>query len=279
MEKRIIVSGDDAIRELLPGRAPGRRIQLEGSGALCTGRKEIFCACSWGDMIWRLDAERLVPTGLFAGGPGVSELLLSDDGRRLYALCSDADSLLMLSAETGAPMMVNRAGVNPQSMTMDGDVLAVAGGEYAATVLLCAKTLDVMAQLPMPGIVFCAALSRGTVYSLCLDETLCSTLMTVSPGGARRTLKLCGMPGALLATEHALLAATHEHLYSVALDGSRVLRERAAVGRPGKLIAQGERLLACDTLSEGMFELGARGEWRRVMERVSHAALFCPRDE
>lgn len=276
MKKRIIVSGGDEIRELDDRLMPGRRIQLEGSGALCAAQNEIFCACSWGDMIWKLNAAQLVPTGLFAGGPGMRELIVSRDGERLFALCSDADSLLMLSSKTGAPMMVNRVGVNPLSVTQDetGDVLAVACGEYACTALLCAHTLDVRARYPMPGIVFSVALLRGTVYSLCLDETLSSTLTTIMPGGVRRMIRLCGMPGTLHAAERALLVATQERLYTVSLDGAHVLRERAVCGRAEQMLALDRTLLLRDGIGEGLYAL-EEGEKcpRCVAEHAAHAAL------
>lgn len=58
---------------------------------------------------------------------------------RLYALCADADSLLMLDAVSGAPMMVNRVGVNPSAMALDetGTLLAVAA-ENAGKPCCCA---------------------------------------------------------------------------------------------------------------------------------------------
>lgn len=276
MKKRIIVSGGDEIRELDDSLMPGRRIQLEGSGALCAAGDEIFCACSWGDMILKLNAAQLVPTGLFAGGPGMRELIVSRDGERLFALCSDADSLLMLSSKTGAPMMINRVGVNPLSVTQDetGDMLAVACGEYACTALLCAHTLDVCARYPMPGIVFSVALLRGTVYSLCLDETLSSTLTTIMPGGVRRMIRLCGMPGSLHAGERALLVATQERLYTVSLDGARVLRERAVCGRAEQMLMLDHALLLRDGLGERLYALedGAKRP-QCVAEHAAHAAL------
>lgn len=105
---------------------------------LCAWGETVFCASGWGDVIWRLDAERMILTGLFAGGPGMRRLLLSPDGERLYALCTEADSVLLLDAVSGAPLILNRAGLNPQNITLDetGDTLAAAAGESGDVLLL-----------------------------------------------------------------------------------------------------------------------------------------------
>ena len=270
----MIVSGGGGLRELFaPGLFWGKTARLEGVGALCAGQGMLFCACAPGDVIWRLDAQSLMPTALFAGGPGVRALSLSEDGKRLYALCGDADSLLMLDAQTGAPMIVNRVGMGPCAMTMDeaGRVIAVAGGECARAVLLCASTLDVIGSLPMPGMVVSVAMQRGRVHALCLSETLSSTLTTVLPGGERRTLTLCGMPGTLAICCGALLAATQGHLDEISEDGSRVLDERSAAGRASRLFPCGKKLLMLDMLSETLFALES-GHWTRAAQGVSDAA-------
>ena len=115
MGKRIIVSGGDEVRVFAPpGRGVLEHIRLEGAGTLCACGEHVFCASNWGDMVWRLDAQKLVPTGLFAGGPDMRNMLISPDGERLMILCAEADSVLLLDAVCGAPMVLARAGVNPQ---------------------------------------------------------------------------------------------------------------------------------------------------------------------
>lgn len=276
VENRVIISGGGGLRELfVPGLQWGKSARLDGAGALCAGQGGLFCACAPGDVIWRLDAQSLMPTALFAGGPGVRALSLSADGKRLYALCGDADSLLMLDAQTGAPMIVNRVGMGPCAMAMDeaGRVIAVAGGECARAVLLCASTLDVIGSLPMPGVVVGVALRRGMVHALCLNEALSSTLTTVLPGGERRTLALRGMPGTLALCSGALLAATHGHLYEISEDGSRVLRESGAAGRASRLLLCGKSVLMLDMLSETLLALEwESGRFTRAAQGVSDAA-------
>ena len=198
MEKRIIVSGGDEVRVFAPpGRGVLEHIRLEGAGTLCACGEHVFCASNWGDMVWRLDAQKLVPTGLFAGGPDMRNMLISPDGERLMILCAEADSVLLLDAVCGAPMVLARAGVNPQHMSLDesGEVLAVAAGESGEVLLLSARSLALLRRLPMPGIVLDVALRAGTVYALCLNETLNSTMVTIPRAGARQILSLSGMPG------------------------------------------------------------------------------------
>lgn len=277
MEQRIIASGDDELREfLLPQASPGRSICLEGSGALCAGAGVFYVACDWGNVIWRFDSRMLVPTGLFAGGPGIAQMLLSPDGERLYVLCSEADSLLMLSA-AGAPLMINRAGVNPSAMALDktGDVIAVAGGECGKVLMLCAHTLSVLRQLDVPGVVMGVAISEGTVYALSLNEALSSTLTTYPPVGHRNMLTLPGLPGAMFLWGGQPVAATHEHLYILSADGARILNSFHMAGRAGRLLGCEGRLFATDTLGEMLFACGQpSGRWRMIADRVRDAVLL-----
>lgn len=270
MGERIIVSGGGELREFA-GNAPGRRIRLDGAGALCACGGQLYCACDWGDVIWRLSGAMLVPTALFAGGPGMCQLLPSRAGDHLFALCADADSLLLLDAASGAPLMVNRVGVNPRAMAMDetGDVLAVAGGECGEAVLLCAHTLGVVRRLPMPGMVYAVALRAGTVYALSLSDTLDATLTAVPPCGVRQTLPLPGMPGTLAWHGDALACATQGHLYGISPCGTRILSAREAAGRASRLLFAGDGLLLCDPLGEAAYRLSLRsGRWRLLCERA-----------
>lgn len=267
MRGRLFVSGGDGLRELyLPEGREGMRVRLEGAGPVCACGGALYCACPQERMIWRLDAKCLVPTGLFAGGPGMRALLISPDGKRLYVLCADADSLLMLDGETGAPLALNRVGVNPGAMAMDesGSVLAVAGGECAQTVLLCARTLDVLASLPVEGVAVDVAIGGGAVYTLCLTEALSSALSVHLPGRTRRMLFLRGTPGALSVCGEGLLAATEGRLQVIAPKGTGVLGGYAAPGRAARLLCmQGERLLL-DEWSGTLFREAGR-QWFPVM--------------
>ena len=275
MERELFVSTGGGIRVCALSGEVRRQAALEGAGALCAAKEHLLCACGCGREIFRLDRRTLMPQAVYPGGPGVCDLRLSQDGTHLFALCGDADSLLMLDAQTGAPMIVNRVGMGPCAMAMDetGRVIAVAGGECARAVLLCASTLDVIGSLPMPGMVVGVVLQRGMVHALCLSETLSSTLTTVLPGGDRRTLTLRGMPGTLSLRRGMLLAATHGHLYAVSEDGSRVLCEDSAAGRASRLLLCGEELLLLDMLGETLLvrERGDGG-WRVAAEGVRDAA-------
>lgn len=267
MRGRVIVSVDGGLRRMtLPGGAVGGLVRLAGAGPLCAHRDGVFCASARERVIWRLDARSLTPAGLFAGGPGMRALLSSPDGTRLYALCAEADSLLMLDATTGLPIALNRVGVNPGAMAMDeaGEVLAVAGGECARTVLLCARTLNVLSSLPVAGVAMSVAIGAGAVYTLCLTDTLSSALTAYLPDGTRGELLLAGTPGTLCLCPEGLLAATEGWLYAIAADGSRVLSRRQTPGRAERLLCtQGECLLL-DEWSGTVFREG-RGRWLPVL--------------
>ena len=267
MRGRVIVSVDDGLCELpSPGCKAGGLVRLEGAGPLCAQQSGVFCACPGERVIWRLDVRSLTPTGLFAGGPGMCALLSSPDGARLYALCADADCLLMLDSATGMPIALNRVGVNPSAMAMDetGEVIAVAGGECGRTVLLCAHTLNVLSSLPVAGVAMGVAIGAGAVYTLCLTETLSSALTAYLPGGMRREVPLSGTPGTLCLQPDGLLAATEGRLYAIAADGSRVLSCREEPGRARRLLCTKEERLLLDEWSGTLFR-DERGRWLPVL--------------
>ena len=282
MQKHIVVSGGGELRSFaLPMLGETRRIRLDDAGALCAWGETVFCASGWGNVIWRLDAERMIPTGLFAGGPGMRRLLISPSGERLYALCAEADSVLLLDAASGAPLIVNRAGLNPQNITLDetGDTLAVATGESGDVLLLHVHTLSLLARLPMPGMVYDVRLRNGSVHALCLNEAMASTLVTVQSCGVRQTLRLEGMPGVLAMCGETLLCATEGYLYVVSADGSRVLRTEKAAGRADRMIFEKEAWLLCDSLTENMVMRDCGGRWRLVCPNVRDMCAYFTREE
>lgn len=266
MAGRLMVTGGGGLREYTwPGMIVSRRVDLALAGALCASGGRLYAADGAGGAILRMDGRTLAPLGRMAGGPGMAQLLAADG--MIYALCADGDSLLMIEERSGEPLTLNRVGANPAAMDMDeaGRMIAIAGGECGMTALLDARTLDVVARLDMPGMAQGVAMHAGGVATMCLNDALDTTLVTDAPGGTRRMIGLGGMPGALLACEGALLAATKGRLYALSPDGTRVLAEIPAPGRARRLIFADGRVLLLDGLSEAIFMLRA-GRWRRICE-------------
>lgn len=262
MGERIIVSGGGELREMIPGeRRVCRRVQLEGAGALLTAGGNLFAACDRGNVIWRMDGRTLAPGALFSGGPGVCQMLASRDGERLYALCGEADSLLALSARSGAPLLLNRVGVCPCAMAMDdvGETIAVAGGACGEVVLLRADTLCVTRRLQTAGVVFSALIAGNLVFALSLTESMNTELNVFRGAQAAQVIPLPGMPGALAKFGGRIAAATHEQIALLSEDGSRVVQRWPAQGRAGRMIPCSAGLLTVDTWTETLFLQTALG--------------------
>lgn len=245
---------------------------LEGAGALCAGGGRLFCAADEGRTIVRFDRQTLTQQAVFCGGPGIIQLMLSGGGERLYALCADADSVLMLDAESGAPLVVCRVGCNPQEMALCGDMLAVAGGESGCVHLLDAHSLEARGCLPMPGPVYSAVLCGHMIHALCLTQTLDTLLVTETRAGGSR-LVLSGMPGRILSLADELLVSSNGRLYTASADGKQILRGSAAPGRASALMLCNNRVLLCDMLSEQLFVLGTDGIWKLLCAGVKNTAV------
>lgn len=278
MGERLIISGGGKVCAYTwPHWELAAMQVLEGAGALCADGRQIFAADQRGCAIWRLDRDTLTITGQYTGGPGVTQLMLSGDGRRLYALCSEADSLLMLSARNGAPMVLNRVGVNPCAMAMDerGEVIAVAGGACGEVLLLSAHSLNLVGRFAASGVVFGAAIVSGTVYALSLSETMDSVLTAFLPGGSRRELVLAGMPGTLAIVPEGVAAATHQAVYFALRDTGAVYRRISVPGRAGRLLIRPRGMLLTDTWSDSLFWRAAPSQaWKRIAGEVRDAALL-----
>ena len=249
-----------------------RSAPLERAGALCASQEKLFCA--YGADIACLHRHTLCAQTSFAAGPGVSEIMLSQDGGRLYALCADGSSVLMLHAASGSPLVLAPAGVNPRQMTLDGGLLAIAGGESSDVILLCAKTLRQSAALSMPGPVYSVAMNQKRIYALCMTPRLSSLLVTLGMGGDSSIVPLYGMPGRLLLLADALYAATYGWLYRIAPDGETILRRSPAPGKAAWLAGDGCELLLLDDYSQTLFITHDEGEsWNCLSTGVCKAAL------
>ena len=273
MGESMVVSGGGALRLLdLPQGRTVRRTALEGALALCAGEGGVYAASRWGDVIWRLDADLLVPTGLFAGGPGICRMLLSRSGRQLYALCGEADSLIMLDARSGAPLLLNRVGVGPCAMAMDGEGrrIAVAGGGSGEAIVLDAQTLRVERRLATCGMVFGVAVGDA-VYAMSLEETMNTSVTAFFPAGGLIERSLPGMPGAIALCGGTLLAATHAGLYALDPATLRVRTSCDVPGRAGRLLPLRTGIVMTDQWSDGLF-LREGGRWRLLCEQAGDAA-------
>ena len=256
MGERMIVSGGDALR-LYRGLTTEAEmcVALNGAGALCAGKDAVYAACDAADEIYKMELPALRPAAQFTGGPGMCRLMLSRDGKRLYALCRDADSVLMLDAESGLPLVLCRVGIAPNAMEMDdtGTVIAVAGGICGEVILLDARNLCILKRMNARGIVQDALIRNDTVYALSMGETTEASLTAFSRSGTQRR-RLCGAPGALAPVCGCIAVATHGRLYIVSGEGLRIRRLFQAPGRAARLAAAYGRIAMLDMWSDSLYE-------------------------
>lgn len=255
MEREWIVSGRSGIGKLsLPDASWGLSAPMDRVSALCAQGRRIFCAGR--DAICSVDACSLLPQQIFAAAPDVRALLLSPDGMRLYALCTGADSVLMLSAVTGEAQVLCRAGVCPPSMALgeDGECLFVAGGKRPGVLVYCARTLHLLREIHMPGAVCALAVHGGILTVLCMTDTLDTMLVCTDCRGQKHMQrKLCGFPGALAMGRDKVMAGVQGKIHIVSLSGLRVLRSVTAPGRASSMTPCGGSVMYLDQLEETLY--------------------------
>lgn len=267
----LYVSSGSSVRKISHQGNVEKEIGLEGAGALCAGRKSLYCAGA-GSVIWRLNRETLLPESVFSGGPSACSMLLSADEQRLYTLMADGDSILLSDAKTGAPQVLACCGSNPQEMVFGDRYLAAAGGESGRVHLFDAETLHEERSMAMPGPVYSVAACGGCIHALCMTQDLSSVLVTCCARRENTCLRLAGIPGRLLRIDNMLLAATQDFLYAISQDGRHIVACIHAPGKAGRLYTQKEKIYLCDQLSECLYAIGQDRRWRLVCRSALHVA-------
>jgi len=259
--RRLIISGGDGLCVLREGTQTAEHIHLPGAGALCACGGGLFVSSGCGDMIWRLD-RNLMPAALFAGGPGMRQLMLSGDGERLFALCTDGNSILVLDSKSGAPLLLAGAGNRPHAMALRGNALAVAGGGEGL-LLFDAGSLSMIARLRTPWPAVSAALTERYACALCRDDMLNSILLCYERGIERGRLRLPGAPGTLFDLCGMLIVCTRGRLCVVSAERMQLMNMRRAPGLGARICFTDDGLLLADELSETVYAL-AGGDWKRI---------------
>ncbi|MEG0767381.1 MAG: beta-propeller fold lactonase family protein [Clostridia bacterium] len=258
MQERVIVS--DATGGCLTAyRLPTWTIQaqtreLAQPSSLCGRDGWIYCACMADACIWRLRGDNLQPVQCYAAGKGIEHICLSRDGRRLYALLGEADSLLMLDVDAGYPLMSTPVGVHPRDMRLDhsGRWLAVAGGASGSILMLEADTLRVRAEYAVDGIACGVLFGREEMLALCAsgDYELHTVIGGIRPhqGLWHERFTLPGLPGAFAMSAQGLYVG---HLGGIALFQERngtVIWKLTLRGLPDQLLPIGHQLCFADRL-------------------------------
>ncbi len=244
---------------------------VPGAGALCGWQGDVLCATQGEDSIVRLDGTTLGIVQRMAVGPGIRAIRAAPDERTLYALSSDADSLMMIDGVTGALMMLTDAGVQPRDLAMDttGQLLAVAGGAACCVYVLRADTLAPVSCIQVEGVAVGVAFAVDALWVLCAigQEELATSLLRVRVGDGHieRRLDMEGMPGGLIALpDDGVLIGLLDGMAYVAKHAKRVGWRIALEGAlPDTAVRYGKQVLWSDGLGGHVWLLDlARGKMR-----------------
>lgn len=272
LEGKLYLCLKDGIAEVSADSMRMSLTPFSGAAVLCAGRDHLYVSDDRG-AIWRFNRNRMLEQGMSCGGPGVCDLCLSPDGARLFALLGEGDSILLSDAHSGRPLALNRCGCNPQNLSLCGELLAASGGESCCVPLYSADALRCVAEVPMPGLVYCALLCRHALFALCLTPEW-NTLLVLRSRERQDVIQLSGMPGCLCLQNDRLLAATQGRLYTLCADSGRLLGVRCAPGRASRLCAAGDTLFLLDPLSECAFVLSGAGAWKTLCCGVRYMCII-----
>jgi len=230
------------------------------------GRVAVACA---GGEVFEANSRRLL-----TACPGVEAMTFSPDGRYLYLLSGEADSILCCRGDTGDYLFLNRAGCYPRDARLNsrGSYLAVAAGAAGEVRLFSAPDLRVLERFPVPGVPRQAAFVPGGLAVLAaVEEGEIFTLLG-GIGEKRRSfqewVRLPGLPGGLcLWGDGDLAVSAGEWLLMCRLNPFRVSRRYHRGGLAHYLCAhKGEGLLVSDALMGRASLITGAGAERAVFE-------------
>ncbi len=273
MQGEAVVSGGGKLRVLsLACGEVKQEAAISDCGAVCPHAGGVFAASGRDGVIYRLDG-RLLPCGVYAGGPGMRALCLSGDGERLCVLLGEADSVLMLNGHDGSPLLLARVGASPCRMRLDDAQghLIVAGGKDGSASVLCAATLRTFCTLREEGVCCDALRTGGRLCMLMMTPSMDTRLVVHEAQGDRWQIGLCGLPGSMCARGRALLLTAGEWLCSVDPVRRRVCRKTRMPGAAGRVVPAGEGMLLLCPLEETLYLFGG-GEPRLLLTGVRDAA-------
>ncbi len=244
---------------------------VPGAGALCAWRGDVLCATQAEECIVRLDGASMEIVQRMPVGPGIRAIRAAPDERTLYALSSDADSLMMIDGTTGALLMLTDAGVQPRDLALDGSgqLIAVAGGAACCVYVLRADTLAPVLRIPVEGVAVGVAFAPDALWVLCAvgQEELGTSVLRVRVGDGHieRRLDMEGMPGGLIASpDDGVLIGLLDGMAYVAKHAKRVGWRIALDGAlPDVAARHGKQVLWSDGLGGRVWLLDlARGKMR-----------------
>ena len=213
---------------------------------LAQGGGRVVVACAGGEVFE-------VSSRLLLGQcPGVEAMALSSDGRYVYLLSGETDSLMCSRADTGEMLYLNRAGSYPRDVRLDsrGMSLAVAAGAAGEALVFSAPELRLLKRYAIPGVVWQAMfIPGGLAVMTAVEEGQIFTLLGGVKESFRQWAKLPGLPGALcLCPDGTLAAATSECLMRCCPRPFRILWQIRREGLPNCLCAGSAGLLISDSL-------------------------------
>jgi len=224
-------------------------------GCLCSQGGFIYCATLSDASIWRLRKDDLSPVQRYAAGEDIECMCLSQDGSRLYALVSGADTLLMLDVESGDWLMSAPVGMHPLDMRLDrkGKHLAVAGGASGKILLLDAETLRLQAEYLTEGTACGVFFAADGLVTLCSvgDYDPQTQIGSIEPQASRyqKIWTVPGLPGCFALGMSGLLVG---HLNAISLFNlqHREIRWRLGIqGLPNQIAPAGRLAVYADRMS------------------------------
>lgn len=250
-------AGDGSWRQL---NAPPMPLRLaQGAG-------RVAVACRGGE-VFLLGGKRLLNC------PGVEAMALSPEGKYVYLLSAETDSISCCRADTGELLYLNQAGAYPRDMRLDsrGVMLAVAAGAAGEALVFSAPDLRLIRSFKVPGVVWQTAfVPGGLAVMTAVEEGQVFTLLGgiwERRGIFQQWAQMPGLPGALcLCRDGTLTAASSECLLRCRLHPFKPLWQYRREGLPQHLCDHGSGLLLSDPLQGCVSLIMGPGSERTLFE-------------
>ncbi len=247
----------DEERGLMQSVPDGWRRVAPPCQTVCAGGGRIFCADQTRCLCLRAEDGAALCDMPLPGGVCALSCLPG----AVCALSSEADCLLCLRADTGAPLFSAPAGVYPRDMDVSpGGQIAVAGGG-AGEILLYDRALRQTGRHRVAGVPCAVRFGPRGLHTLVAvgDGELSGSLIRISVRGVQEELFRCpAAPCALCVLgDGRIFAGFHGHVFALRPNGNVLFHQSCAL--PSALLPCFRGVLALDAYGGGAALLrGAR---------------------
>ncbi len=226
-----------------------RALDLPDAHLLAVGQDQLFCFSRQKGEVLYVQKERWL-----SSAPGLEAMCISQNGRFLYQLSGEADTLLCVDVKTAQPLFSVKCGCYPQDLSLHPAYSLIAAATGAAGEIKVFKTPDLTphSTYRVPGIAARVAFAKtGLVFLSAVEKGDVHTMLGLIRHGSSSFEELAlykGLPGSLcILPDGTVVLSVWGQLIRVRLRPYKVLFSKPVEGLITHIAQDSGELLLTDS--------------------------------